>query len=60
MESGLEAYKEGLSASAAMNDVRWQIDLDNNMYFEDRDTEFEQLKEYITDRKNFLDSVWVK
>jgi len=60
VESGLEAYKEGLAASAAMNDIRWQRDLDNNMYYEDRDTEFEQLEEYITDRKNFLDSVWVK
>ena len=60
MESGLDAYKEGLAASATMNDIRWQIDLDNNMYYEDRDTEFEQLEEYITDRKIFLDSVWVK
>ena len=60
MESGLDAYKEELAASATMNDIRWQIDLDNNMYYEDRDTEFEQLEEYITDRKNFLDSVWVK
>ena len=60
MESGLEAYKEDLSASAAMNNVRWQIDLDNNMYYEDRDTEYEQLEKYITDRKTFLDSVWTK
>ncbi len=60
MESGLDAYKEGLAASAKMNDIRWQIDLDNNMYYENRDTEFEQLKEYIADRKNFLDSVWAK
>ena len=60
LEEGLDAYKDGLAASAAMNNIRWQIDLDNNMYYEDRDTEFEQLEEYITDRKNFLDSVWVK
>ena len=60
VERGLEAYKEGLSASAAMNDIRWQIDLDNNMYYEDRDTEYEQLEKYITDRKTFLDSVWIK
>ena len=59
-ESSLDAYKEGLAASAMMNDVRWQIDLDNNMYYEDRDAEFEQLKEYISDRKKFLDSVWLK
>lgn len=60
VESGLEAYKEGMAASAAMNDIRWQIDLDNNMYYEDRDTEYEQLEKYITDRKTFLDSVWIK
>jgi hypothetical protein len=59
-ESSLDAYKEGLAASAMMNDVRWQIDLDNNMYYEDRDAEFEQLKEYISDRNKFLDSVWLK
>lgn len=60
IENGLRSYKEGLAASAAMNNIRWQIDLDNNMYYEDRDTEFEQLEEYITDRKCFLDSVWGK
>lgn len=60
VNNGLDSYKHELAASAAMNEIRWQIDLDNNMYYEDRDTEFEQLEEYITDRKTFLDSVWVK
>ena len=57
-ESGLEAYKKELAASAIMNEIRWKTDFDNNMYFEDRETEFEQLKEYIETRKEFLDSVW--
>jgi len=59
-ESTLGAYEEGLAASAAMNEIRWQMDFDNNQYYEDRDTEFEQLKEYIEDRKEFLDSVWAE
>ena len=59
-ESTLGVYEEGLAASAAMNEIRWQMDFDNNQYYEDRNTEFEQLKEYITDRKRFLDSVWMK
>ncbi len=59
-ERTLDVYEEGLAASAAMNEIRWQIDLDNNQYYEDRNTEFEQLKEYIEDRKEFLDSVWAE
>ena len=60
VNNGLDSYKHELAASAAMNDIRWQIDLDNNMYYKDRDTEYEQLEKYITDRKTFLDSVWIK
>lgn len=58
MENGLESYKQELAASAAMNEIRWKTDFDNNEYFEGRDTEFEQLKNYIEKRKDFLDSVW--
>ena len=60
LDSGLDDYRNTLAASAAMNELRWQVDFNNNMYFEGRDTEFEQLEEYVTDRKAFLDSVWVK
>lgn len=58
MENGLESYKQELAVSAAMNEIRWKTDFDNNEYFEGRDTEFEQLKNYIEKRKDFLDSVW--
>ncbi len=57
-ENSLESYKQELAASAAMNEIRWKMDFYNNKYFEDRDTEFEQLKDYIEKRKDFLDSVW--
>ena len=56
----LDEYKEYLSASAAMNDIRWKCDLDNNEYYSDRDSEFEELKNFVASRKNFLDEVWVK
>lgn len=54
----IDEYKEYLSDSAAMNDVRWKVDLDNNPYYVDRDAGFEHLKQYMTQRKDFLDKEW--
>ena len=56
----IDLYKEYLSDSAAMNDIRWKVDLDNNPYYIDRDAGFEHLKQYMDQRKNFLDEVWIE
>ena len=56
----VDEYKEYLSASAAMNDIRWKVDFQNNEYYTDRDTSFEELKEFIGQRKAFLDEVWIE
>lgn len=56
----IDEYREYLSASAQMNDIRWQVDLNNNEYYSDRETEYEELKQFITERKDFLDGVWIE
>ena len=56
----IDMYKEKLQASAVMNEIRWQKDFDNNVYYTDRDTSFEQLKEFTEKRKEFLDSAWIE
>ena len=60
VEEKIDEYKNYLSASAVMNDIRWKVDLDNNPYYTDRDSSFEELKQYIAARKVFLDEVWIK
>ena len=59
-ENGLREYEQRLSASAAMDEIRWRNDYEKNPYYEDREAEFEQLKDYICKRKAFLDKVWVE
>ena len=59
LTEGIDEYKDYLSASSAMNNIRWKVDLDNNPYYTDRDTSFSELKEYISQRKAFLDEVWI-
>ena len=54
----IDEYKTYLAHSAAMNDIRWRVDLDNNPYYTDRDSAFDTLKQYMTKRKDFLDSTW--
>lgn len=54
----IDEYKTYLECSAAMNDIRWKQDLDNNPYYTDRESAFEHLKQYMTKRKEFLDNTW--
>lgn len=54
----IDEYKSYLECSSAMNDIRWKVDLDNNPYYTDRDSAFKTLKQYIAQRKEFLDEVW--
>lgn len=54
----IDEYKTYLECSAAMNDIRWKVDLDNNPYYTDRESAFEHLKQYMTKRKEFLDNTW--
>lgn len=54
----IEGYKKELESSAAMNDIRWKVDLDNNLQYTNRDAAFDSLKEYIAARKEFLDDTW--
>ena len=56
----IDEYKAYLAASAAMNDIHWKVDLDNNVYYSDRDAEYEELKVFVASRKEFLDEVWVE
>ncbi len=59
-EGMIEEYKNTLSASATMNNIRWKIDLDNNEYYIDRDDSFDSLIQFIKERKAFLDEVWIE
>ena len=54
----IDEYKKYLEDSAAMNHIRWKVDLDNNEFYTDRDSSFETLKQYMKQRKEFLDEVW--
>lgn len=56
---GLDEYKEYLAASANMNNIRWQVDLKKNLHYQDGETAFETLKNYMRQRKAFLDEVWI-
>ena len=58
LEEKIDEYKTYLECSAAMNNIRWRVDLDNNQYYTDRDSAFEHLKQYMTKRKEFLDNTW--
>ena len=58
LAEGIEEYRVMLQASAAMNEIRWKEDFDNNQYFINRDTSFEELSWFIAERKAYLDSVW--
>jgi len=58
LDEGIEEYRVKLQASAAMNEIRWKEDFDNNQYFHDRDTSFDELLWFVAERKEYLDSVW--
>lgn len=60
LEEKIDEYEEYLSASAYMNNIRWKVDLDNNPYYNDRESSFKELKEYIAQRKTFLDEAWIE
>ena len=59
-ESEIDKQRELLSASAAMNEIRWRVDFSNNQYYINQDTSFSQLKEFIAARKEFLDKAWIE
>lgn len=55
----IDKLRELLSASAAMNEIRWRVDFTNNQYYTNQDTSFIHLKEFVSARKEFLDSAWI-
>lgn len=59
-ESEIDKQRELLSASAAMNEIRWKVDFNNNQYYTNQDTSFAQLKEFVAARKEFLDKAWIE
>ncbi len=59
-EYEIDAQRELLKASAAMNEIRWRVDFSNNQYYINQDTSFAQLKEFVAERKEFLDKAWIE
>lgn len=55
----IEQYKNYIGASWDMNYIRWKDELDSNDCFKDKESSFDELAEYISERKKFLDSVWI-
>lgn len=47
-----------LSASAKMDEIRWAADFNNNPYYVSRDKSYEDLKEFVSVRRTYLDSIW--
>ena len=58
--NGIDSYEKELEASAKMNEVRWQEELKKNPYYVTRKQSFVELKDFIRERKNFLDEAWKK
>ena len=58
LETQIDEMADQIEASARMNEIRWAVDLDNNVYYTDRASSLRELKEYIRKRKEFLDTVW--
>lgn len=48
------------AASAKMDQVRWEEQYVENGYSGDRITQIDFLKNYIAQRKDFLDQVWIE
>ena len=58
LNGGIEQYQEILEASAEMNEIRWQEELNKNPYYKNRKQTFRELKEFLTVRKDYLDEAW--
>lgn len=58
LSGGIEQYREMLEASAGMNEIRWQDELERNPYYKNRQQTFGELKEFLTVRKAYLDEAW--
>ena len=59
LDGGIAQYENGLRASAMMNEIRWEEELLKNPYYENRDQVFDDLLDFISARKAYLDQVWV-
>lgn len=58
LTGGIDNYAEMLGASAKMNEIRWQEELDANPYYKNRNQTFVELKEFLEARKDYLDEAW--
>lgn len=58
IKSEIDKMADRIAASAGMNEIRWAVDYENNIYYTDRESSLRELKEYILLRKEFLDNVW--
>ena len=58
LENGIDSYQEKLKASAKMNEIRWQEELEANPYYKNRQQTFVELKQFLAARKIYLDMAW--
>ena len=58
LEHGIDAYQKEMEASAKMNEIRWQEELKANPYYKNRQQTFTELKEFLAERKAYLDEAW--
>ena len=58
IDCGIMEYKKELRASAAMNEIRWKEELLENPYYENRDQVYNDLLEFLSIRKAYLDEAW--
>jgi len=54
LEEGIDAYEEELKASATMDSIRWKDMYMENGYVSGGHKEYEDLKEFIRERIEFL------
>ncbi len=59
-ESGIDKYQEMLDASARMDAVRWKDMYDEKGYTTADDKEYQQLKDFILVRTEYLTKEWLK
>lgn len=60
LDGGIGQYEEKLSQSALMNECRWQEELLQNPYYENRQQTFRELTWFLSERKMYLDEAWMQ
>ena len=60
VDSGIDEYRQMLSASAKMDSIRWADMYSEWGYSPDDPAEYQELKDFISQRVSFISGEWLK